>query len=144
MCLSVLLRPRESRHSPGGVIFPPTLEGGAPADTPSYPPHPSREGRWSPLWISAVKFAEKNVKFCTGLVVHPCGKFTEIEFPQIPATCLSSASMVWVCSDFFISDVVFIGALMHFFISSIKLSDIVSFPEAFGGRACRSEPFAHL
>lgn len=33
---------------------------------------------------------------------------------------------------------------MHFFISSIKSGDIVSFPDAFGGRACRSEPCAHL
>lgn len=33
---------------------------------------------------------------------------------------------------------------MHFFISSMKLGDIVSFADASGGRACRSEPFAHL
>lgn len=105
MCVSDLLRPPESRRSPGAVIFPPTLEGGAPADTLFYPPSSGESWR-SPLWISAVKFAEKNVKFCTRLTVPSCGKCTEIDFPHIPAACLGSTSTVCVCPEFFVSDVV--------------------------------------
>lgn len=60
MCVSDLLRPRESRRSPGAVISPPTLEGGAPADTLFYPPLPQRE------------LAEPTLDFCCEIWRKEC------------------------------------------------------------------------
>lgn len=98
---------------------------------------PPRESSQSPVWICfGVKFEDKNVKICSRLAVPSCGKFTEIDFPQIPDSCLGSGSTACVCSfipGFFLGERgIFIGAIMH--ISPIESADIVSLPVTCKGR----------